>query len=93
MGISPIANLASLPLTPSVLAELEPVPMERVESTARTGDETYTPSNKKATRGSEDAGSEDDAEDDFEDLRDQNDPEDAPRQVQSAQPRPISFFA
>ncbi len=45
--------------------------MERVENSARTGDETYSPSNRKSSRGSEDNG----AEDEFDDLPDEGEPD------------------
>ena len=44
MGITPIGPLAMLPLTRSAGPELEPVPMARVERSARAEDETYSPS-------------------------------------------------
>jgi hypothetical protein len=54
--------------------------MERVENSARTGDETYSPGGGKSARGSEDDGS----EDEFVDLPDE----------EKADPTSkISFFA
>ena len=44
MGISPITNLIPLSIPRSLLADLEPLPMERAEGSPRTGDETYSPS-------------------------------------------------
>ena len=53
MGITPITNLTQLPMAHSVESDLEPLPMARVENSARTDDETYSPSNGKSARGSE----------------------------------------
>jgi hypothetical protein len=63
MGMTPITNLAPLPLSRATEKELEPLPMERVENTARTGDETYSPSQQGSARGAEDNGTEDGSED------------------------------
>jgi hypothetical protein len=62
MGIGPIANLMPLPLARSNQAALDPLPMERVESSARTGDETYSSHSGKSGRGSEDDASEENLE-------------------------------
>jgi hypothetical protein len=56
--MTPITNLAPLPLTRAIEKELEPLPMERVDNTARTGDETYSPSQQRSARGAEDDGPE-----------------------------------
>ena len=50
MGISPIANIAPLTFARSIQGDLEPLPMERVENSARAGDETYTPSGQESAR-------------------------------------------
>jgi hypothetical protein len=89
MGISPITNLTPLPVARAIQSDLDPLPMERVENSPRTGDDAYSPSNGKSARGSEDDASEDDP-DDFAD-----EPADEPANPSSeaGQPRPISFFA
>jgi hypothetical protein len=46
MEITPIGPLAMLPLGRSAEPEFEPVPMARVERSARTQDETYSSSRK-----------------------------------------------
>jgi hypothetical protein len=89
MGISPIINLAQLPQPHSVGSELEPPPMERVENSARTGDETYSPSNGKSARGSEDDGS----EDDFVDLPEEEQAESASQPEAMNSTNQINFFA
>lgn len=43
MGISPITNLAPLPISRAIEKELEPLPMERVESSSRTGTKPILP--------------------------------------------------
>ncbi len=89
VGITPIANLAPLPLTRSIQAELEPLPMERVENSARTGDETYSPSGGKSARGSADDAS----EDDLDPIDDEAGSEPPTPSREAAQRRSVSFFA
>ena len=98
MGIAPITNLIPLSQTRTIKAELEPAPMERVENSARTGDETYSPSKGKSGRGSEDDAEEDGGEDaSFEGTLEaaESEPasEDTTQPSASSEPRPISFFA
>jgi hypothetical protein len=85
MGISPISNLVPLPEARGIQADLEPLPMQRVENSPRTGDETYSPSNGKSAGGSEEEGSVDEQEEDS------VEPEDASAEA-GTQPA-ISFFA
>jgi hypothetical protein len=63
MGITPITNLTPLPVARAIQADLEPLPMQRVENSPRIGDETYSPSNGKSARGSADDAPEDDLDD------------------------------
>jgi hypothetical protein len=94
MGITPIVNLAPLPLTRSIEKELEPLPMERVENTARTGDETYSPSNQRSARGAEDEGGEDDGrEEEFENLAGEDDAQPSMEPAAEPSTRQISFLA
>ena len=66
MGIGPITNI--LPLLASSIQPAFDVPATpRVENSARTSDETYSPSKGKSAGGSEDDG----AEDAFADLEDE----------------------
>jgi hypothetical protein len=59
MGIiTPITNL--LPLEISRPNDIEPTPVEKVESSPRTDDETYSPSNQQAADGAEGNGAEGD---------------------------------
>jgi hypothetical protein len=89
MGISPVTNLIPLPVARSTQGDLDPLPMERVESSARTGDETYSPSGGKSARGSEDDGPEDEViEGELMALDDESGGAGA-----TAEPRTISFFA
>ncbi|MGA2046661.1 MAG: hypothetical protein ABSG96_03170 [Terracidiphilus sp.] len=89
MGIAPITNLIPLSQTRTVQGTFEPVPMERVENSARSGDETYTPNNGKSAGGSEEDSSEEE-QDSFElaSGEDSTDKSSAPDET-----RPISFFA
>jgi hypothetical protein len=99
MGITPIVNLAPLPLTRAVEKVLEPLPMERVEDTARTGDETYSPSNQGSSRGAEDDGPEDDSPDDdgpeeeFQNLAGEDDEQPSVQPAEEPLTRRISFLA
>jgi hypothetical protein len=89
MGITPITNLNPLPLARSVESDYEPLPMERVERSARTGDEKYTPSNGKSARGAED----DEPEDELLELPVEDEAEPAVPPTRDDPGRPISFFA
>jgi len=88
MGITPIANLSLLPVARSE-PELEPLPMARVENSARTGDETYSPSGEKSAGGSEDG----EAEEEFEDLTEEMVAESGAAPAERREGRRISFFA
>jgi hypothetical protein len=89
MGITPITNLTQLLQPRTVGSEIEPPPMARVENSARTGDETYSSSNGKSARGSEDDGS----EDDFVDLPEEEEAESASEPAAPTPTSQISFFA
>ena len=54
MGIVPITNLIPLPTGRAIPSGLEPLPMERIENSARTRDEAYSPSGGKSARNSSD---------------------------------------
>ncbi|MGD0901521.1 MAG: hypothetical protein ABR924_01140 [Terracidiphilus sp.] len=89
MGITPITNLNPLTLARSVESDDEPLPMERVERSTRTGDEKYTPSNGKSARGAED----DEPGDELEELPVEDEAEPAAPPTRNDASRPISFFA
>ena len=94
MGISPIVNLSPMLLTRALEPDLEPMPMARVENSARTGDETYSPSSQKSARGAEDEGAEEDgADDEFEDLADSDDEESLRQPALKSPSSQISLFA
>ena len=94
MGITPIANLAPMSFARSIQADLEILPMERVENSARTGDETYSPSGGNSDRGSEDDVSEEDVfEEDAFEVGGESSDEGIAESRQIDGPRPISFFA
>jgi hypothetical protein len=88
MGIAPITNLIPLSQTRTIKSELEPMPMERVEDSARAGDETYTPHKGKSSRGSDD-----DAEDELEGMDEEAGGESASPETPGSEARPINFFA
>lgn len=89
MGIGPIVNLMPLPLARSIQAALDPLPMERVAPSARTGDEKYSPNGGKSARGSEDDASEEELES-FDLLPDEPAGD---QSGESGSPGVISFFA
>jgi hypothetical protein len=89
MGIAPITNLIPLSQTRTVQGPFEPVPMQRVENSARTGDETYSPSNGKSAGGSEEESSEEE-KDSFELASDEDS---AGKSGDAGETPPISFFA
>jgi hypothetical protein len=62
--------------------------MERVENSARTGDETYTPSNGESAGGSED----DSGEEQLDSFELASDDESTDKSGKAAEPGPISFF-
>ena len=94
MGISPIANLAPLTSARSIQGDLEPLPMERVENSARASDETYTPSGQESARGADDDSSDgENAEDNFEDAKATEESDSSPTPVAQNQKAQISFFA
>jgi hypothetical protein len=90
MGIGPITSLTPLPVARSIQADLDPLPIDRVENSARTGDETYSSSGGRSARGSEDDAS---AEDELEDVEDEPAVEISGSSSEASQPGPISFFA
>jgi hypothetical protein len=63
--------------------------MERVENSARTGDETYSSSNGKSARGSEEDGS----EDELVELPEDEEAESASHPAAITPTSQISFFA
>jgi hypothetical protein len=88
MGISPVISLTPLPAVSSIEREFEPLPMQRVENSARTGDETYSPSNGRSSRGAED----DEPEEELEELPVEEETGSAVQPTQSYPGRPVSFF-
>jgi hypothetical protein len=93
MGITPITSLIPLPTGRAIPSGLEPLPMERIENSAKTGDETYSPSGGRSARGSAD----DDLEDDvYEGETDEPEDESTAETTMSlARPwpsKPISFY-
>lgn len=88
MGIAPITNLIPLSEGRAVQGTFEPVPMERVENSARTGDETYSPSDGKSAGGSED----DSSEEELDSFELPSDEESTDKSADAGQARPISFF-
>jgi hypothetical protein len=94
MGITRITNLLPLPVARAIQADLDPLPMQRVENSPRTADETYSPSNGQSARGSADDSSGRDAvEDDLDEMADESADEPANPSSVADQPGPISFFA
>lgn len=91
MGITPITNLIPLPTGRVIPSGLEPLPMERIENSARTGDEAYSPSGGRSARGSSDDALEDDVyEGEADDLEDEA--ETAVSLFGSWPSKPINFY-
>ncbi|MGB8918308.1 MAG: hypothetical protein WCC89_15740 [Candidatus Sulfotelmatobacter sp.] len=90
MGIGPVLNLIPLPVAQAIETDFQLSPMARVENSARNGDETYSPGGGESAGGSDDG-----AEDEFDDVEGQSDSETestAPPPALSGD-QPISFFA
>jgi hypothetical protein len=54
MGITPITSLMPLSVARTLRSDLDPAPMERVQSSPRAGDETFSQSRQAATGSSDD---------------------------------------
>jgi hypothetical protein len=98
MGISSISNLPPLAISRSSESVMEPLPMQRVESSARAGDETYHPSKQKSSRGAEDGSEEESAEDqaaedEFQNLADEDEAVPATLSTDEHPSSRISFLA
>jgi hypothetical protein len=94
MGITPITNLMPLSVARAIQPDLDPLPMQRVENSPRTADETYSPNNGQSARGSADDASDGDAaEDDLDEMAGESADEPANPSSEASQPGPISFFA
>lgn len=91
MGITPITNLMPLSVARAIQPDLDPLPMQRVENSPRTADETYSPSNRQSARGSADDASDGDAAED--EIAGESANEPANPSSEASQPGPISFFA
>ena len=76
MGITPITNLTPLPIVPRVEMELGS-PIERVENSTRTGDETYSPSEGRS------ADSDDEMEEQTEEQAADEEVLDAPEEMEA----------
>lgn len=92
MGITPITNLIPLPTGRVIPSGLEPLPMERIENSARTGDETYSPSGGRSARGSAGDNLEEDVyESEADELEDES-AETAVSLFGSWPSKPINFY-
>ncbi len=89
MGITPISSLLPLPVAHAMQADMDPLPMARIENSPRAGDETYSSASGQSASGSKD----DSSDDSLEDFADESD------EALSASASPdrsqgsISFFA
>ena len=101
MGIMPISNLLPTTFSAPSASAIEPIPMARVENAGRTGDDAYSPSDRKSGRGSEDDTEESDEEELEEGLNAMADAEPGEVRRSSSQAEgwhadgssPVSFFA
>jgi hypothetical protein len=89
MGITPVTNLFPLTAASSIPADLDVMPLGRMERSPRSGDETYSSNSGRFARDTEDDAPED-STDDF---------DDDPSEVlytspgERTPPTKISFFA
>jgi hypothetical protein len=84
MGISPIVNLVPLDLTRPIETDIGLPPMERIENSSRTGDETYSPSEERSA---------DESDQEQEEPPSEEDPEFEAHKSQNDEKTDISFFA
>jgi hypothetical protein len=92
MEISPISGIRAMPAVKAPPVNSELTPLSDIENNARAGDETWSPSDQRSSRGSEDDGS----EDEFDDLDGTDSEAGAESQMLSVEIDPrraISFFA
>ncbi|MGA2672136.1 MAG: hypothetical protein ABSE99_02805 [Terracidiphilus sp.] len=89
MGIGPVIPLIPLPASQTVQADFALPPMARVENSARSGDESYSPSGGKSA-----GGSDGEPEDEFEEQAgDEGEVQFAAQPAAKGQDQQISFFA
>jgi hypothetical protein len=89
MEISPISGIRALPVFKDRSSDAELTPLSDIEELARTGDETYTPSN-----GSQASVAEDDDEELIEDAPEEEEPDQTARtSIEADSGGAISFFA
>jgi hypothetical protein len=70
MGITPITNLLPLAVSRAPQSEMDPRPMERIASSSRIGDETYSHGEDRSASGSDEDGSDDSFNDHLDDGED-----------------------
>ena len=93
MEISPIAGIRAMPVVKAPSADPELTAVFDIDNSARIGDETWTPSDKKSGRGGEDDGTDEEL-DEFEDSADlEAEPHTEVSAADQSQARQISFFA
>jgi hypothetical protein len=94
MGITPITNLTLLEDVRPLQSVLEPPPLAKVENSARTGDETYSPSHEDSAGGAEeDAPEGERSEDLLASSAGEDQPEPVPTPTAEDTSGQINFFA
>ena len=93
MEISPIAGIRALPVVKAPPADPELTAVFDIDSSARIDEETWTPSDRKFSRGSEDDCSDDPLEEQQEAGDLGGEPETGSSQSSVAERKQISFFA
>jgi hypothetical protein len=94
MGITPITSFIPVNIASPIRTELEPLPMERAESSSRSGDESYSPSGDRSASGSEeDAATGESVEDAAEEMVDSEGSENSASSTGSTALGGVSFFA
>jgi hypothetical protein len=90
MEISPIAGIRAMPVMKVPPKDPELTAVFDIDNSAEIGDETWTPSDSRSGRGSEDDGS----DDEFEDFDDPAEVEGiAVSRADGEEGRQVSFFA
>ncbi|MGA2538569.1 MAG: hypothetical protein ABSF53_21355 [Terracidiphilus sp.] len=93
MGISPISNLLPLAVESAGRADRESLPMQRVENSARSGDETYSHGDGKPAADSEEDANQTVMEADSSETDEEPVSQQADSSTGMPLPGGISFFA
>jgi hypothetical protein len=93
MEIGPIAGIRAMPVVKAPPVDPELTAVFDIDNSPRIADETWTPSDRKSGRGSDEDGTEEEVEefDDFPETEEE--PHTATPAAEQSQSKQISFFA